>query len=216
MDGSTVLKYFLSSKSTLSHGGLPRTQVKPPDQPVAGSTVGSVSPGTRKISGNSRCQWKKPYSDLSLAISVAVAGGIPAVPCSRSARKTRLTMAGGASLVLRQTNAAHQASATWWLCSFSGDCSQARYAAAWRCTSRSEPSGALADRGQLRGEVLVGLREDEAVAEELVLVRAVVGVGPAKRRSPLLVVALDGFERLVGDALARSARGWPRSARCRT
>src|SRR5262249_17770280 len=77
IDGSTTLKYFLSSKSTLSHGGLPSRQVKPPDQPVAESTAGSASSGTRNISGNSRCQWKKAYSDFSLALSVAGGAGGP-------------------------------------------------------------------------------------------------------------------------------------------
>ena len=36
---------------------------------------------------------------------------------------------------------------------------------------------------------------------------SVVGVGPAKRRSPLRVVALDGLERLVGDALVDQRGG---------
>ena len=146
---------------------------------------------------------------MSLAISVAVAGGIAAMPCSRSARKTRLTMAGGASLVLRQTKAAHQASATWWSCSFSGDCSQARYAAAWRCTSRREPSGASAIGASCVARCSLDCEKMKRSLKSSSWFGSVVGVGPAKRRSPLSVVALDGLECLVGDASVDQRGGGP-------
>jgi hypothetical protein len=45
------------------------------------------------------------------------------------------------------------------------------------------------------------LREDEAIAEEFVLVRPVVSVGAGERCSPLRVVTLDRLERFVGNAL---------------
>ena len=123
MDGSTTLKYFLSSNSTLSHGGLASTHENPPDQPVSGSACG-LSSSTWKIPGNSRCQWKKLYSSRSRSISVAVGGGSALRPFSFSAVKTRLTIAGGASSRLIQTKAAHQASATRRLAWFSADSSQ--------------------------------------------------------------------------------------------
>src|SRR5690606_16036586 len=66
MEGSTTLKYFLSSNSERSHGGLPTTHENPPAHPAAGSTAplsedALPSSGTAKMFGNSRCQWKKAY-----------------------------------------------------------------------------------------------------------------------------------------------------------
>ena len=58
--GLREAKNSCSWSLTRSQGGLPMTQEKPPDQPVAGSM--SVAPlPTRKMWGNSTCQWKKRY-----------------------------------------------------------------------------------------------------------------------------------------------------------
>ncbi len=95
-----------SRRSTFSRGGADSTQLKPPRHRVSPSR-------TRKTSGNSRSQWKNPCSPRSRSISARVsAGRVPSAPRSRRSSRTRLTIAGGASGVLAQAKAAHQASAT--------------------------------------------------------------------------------------------------------
>ena len=60
ISGLREAKNSCSWSLTRSQGGLPMTQEKPPAQPVAGSM--SVAPlPTRKMWGNSTCQWKKRY-----------------------------------------------------------------------------------------------------------------------------------------------------------
>ena len=60
ISGWRAAKNSCSWSLTRSQGGLPMTQEKPPAQPVAGSM--SVAPlPTRKMCGNSTCQWKKRY-----------------------------------------------------------------------------------------------------------------------------------------------------------
>ncbi len=131
ISGATTLKYFLSSKSTLSQGGLPTTHENPPAHPVTGSTApgsadASPSSGTRKISGNSRCQWKKAYWSRRRTISSCVERGAASPPGSCSPRNTLWVTAGGASSRLTHTNAAHQASARCRACRYSAEVDQSR------------------------------------------------------------------------------------------
>ncbi len=122
-----------SRRSIFSRGGADSTQLKPPRHRVSPSR-------TRKTSGNSRCQWKNRCSPRSRQISARVSGRIPSASRSRRSSRTRLTIAGGASGVLAQAKAAHQASATRRFARKAAESRHLRYSAAWR-GHRPRPPG---------------------------------------------------------------------------
>ena len=64
MSGVAGGEELLLLQLSVSHGGLPSMAEKPPVQP-SGVLAGPLS-GTRKISGNSRCQWKSRCRDGDL------------------------------------------------------------------------------------------------------------------------------------------------------
>ena len=209
MDGSTVLKYFLSLKSTLSHGGLPRRQVKPPDQPVAGSTVGIGVVGDAEDLG-----------ELQVPVEEAVVGLEPGDLRSGGRRDRRDALLAqrpedpvddGGGCVLGLAPDERGAPGVGDLVGVlvlrgllpvavcGGLAVHVAQGAVWR----------VGDRGQLRGEVLVGLREDEAVAEELVLVRVGRWRWPGQATQPTAASspstglnALSGMPRSISAGVA--------------
>ena len=177
-------------RSILSRGGADSTQLKPPRHRVSPSR-------TRKTSGNSRCQWKNPCSPRSRPISARVPARIPSAPRSRRSSRTRLTIAGGASGVLAQAKAAHQASATRRFARKAAESRHVRYSAAWRPSSAGPRPPDL--RQGLR-QRLVGVGVALLLAEQGGLSRVRLGIGAAQGAGIAAVVAVGRPERLVGDA----------------
>lgn len=73
MPGTRVPKNSRVSGLSVSHGGLPTMQEKPPRQPCRVVTC-SLSSACWKIPGNSRCQWKNLCSRATRSMSAAVCG----------------------------------------------------------------------------------------------------------------------------------------------
>src|SRR3984885_11317476 len=116
ISGARDAKNSLSCSFTRSQGGLPITQEKPSDQPVFGSMSAELLP-TRKIWGNSTCQWKKRYWRVSSATRSSAAARFSELSSAPKFSRTAWVMAvERVASVLGWTKAAHQASArSFWM-----------------------------------------------------------------------------------------------------
>ena len=173
------------------------------------------------------------------SISVTVAGGMRSAAAARCrAWKTRLTIAGGASSRLIQTNAAHQASAISGLRAILLGLLPLVVLGGLLVDLAQRAVGHVRAIPAKRGrQHRVRLGEDDLVAEQLELLRAAAGQGRGRIREPgdallpgrqrlvlrsvrplqgpgeLRVVALDQLERARRDA-AVDQLGSRRSGRC--
>ena len=183
------------------------TQEKPPDQPVFGSM--SVAPlPTRKMWGNSTCQWKKRYWRVRSATSCSAAARsrVPA-SAAKFSRTAWVIAVERVSSVLGWTNAAHQASARSFWMRRSGEAASCFGLALLVDVQVFQAVGErVDDRGGALGQDGVGDR-DAGLAEQVVLALAFGGVLLLQRRADLAVVAFDRGEGGVGQAFGEQGGG---------